>query len=91
MALFSKVSRRGNAEPESRVGRGAGTLTEHDTNVTKSRNVFKETLPTIFLAIDALYDSADACPPLKSAAGGIRMILKTYLVSTCYLLAIDND
>ena len=82
MALFSKITRRFSAQPENQDGHGAGRLTGQDTSVTNPRNIFRETLPTIFLAIDALYESADACPPLKSAVGGIRSILKTYLVST---------
>ena len=83
MALFSKITRRYGAQPENRDGHDAGRLTGQDTNVPSPRNIFRETLPTIFLAIDALYESADACPPLKSAVGGIRTILKTYLVSAC--------
>ena len=83
--------RRYSTQPENREGHSAETLTAQDTNVTNPRNNFKETLPTIFLAIDALYESADACPPLKSAVGGIRTILKTYLVSAYYLMIINND
>ena len=42
----------------------------------------KAVVPPILLTIDALYESADACPPLKSAVGGIRAIVKLY--SVCY-------
>ena len=38
-------------------------------------------VPPALLFIDALYESADACPPLKSAVGGIRAIVKLYSVS----------
>ena len=91
MALFSKIIRRFSAQPGNRDGHGGGRLAGQNTNVTNPRNIFRETLPTIFLAIDALYDSADACPVLKSAVGGIRTILKTYLVSAYYLVIINND
>ena len=40
----------------------------------------KAVVPPILLTIDALYESADACPPLKSAVGGIRAIVKLYSV-----------
>ena len=39
-------------------------------------------VPPMLLFVDALYESADACPPLKSAVGGIRAIVKLY--SVCY-------
>ena len=39
------------------------------------RPVRENIVPPILITIDALYESADACPPLKSAVGGIRAIV----------------
>ena len=50
-------------------GRGRGWIHKH------FRPVRENIVPPILITIDALYESADACPPLKSAVGGIRAIV----------------
>ena len=81
---ISLIGRRGENTQETADDQNVAGI--EDTNRRRGwvhrhfRPVRENIVPPILSTIDALYESADACPPLKSAVGGIRAIVNLCLV-----------
>ena len=73
-----------------RESESEGPLSKRDKHTKRLKCLRETCVPPILLTIDALYDSADACPPLKSAVGAIRAIISICMVRQRVIMRIMN-
>ena len=77
ISRISRVGRRGKNTQETAADRNVASMEDRRRGWVHRhlRPVRENIVPPILITIDALYESADACPPFKSAVGGIRSIV----------------